>query len=147
MTTKESIQVGERLLDGYKKMMERMNDAQTIDEVLACLRDIEKEKLNERIVNIEAKLAPLRKQYLVEFEKQSAEANMRIDSVIKEGKKWDGKEPLTITNELMNEITSFELYNMDANGQKDDRVMPQEMRNEIYSKIVGHLNFLKNKVK
>lgn len=142
MTTKESIQAGEELLKRYQSIVDASEGKysiapMTIEDKINILLAIEKDKLVERIKTISGRLVPLKKQYLLEFEMESAEANLRAESIVSQLRGFFGKEPKVITEQVENEINN---HNLKEN-------LSQEERNEFYGRMKGHLNFLKTKMK
>ena len=68
-----------------------------------------------------------------EFEKLSAECNMNLPAVIKKAEKHIGKEPKAVTDEINLLLNQYSIENDNLN---------QEARNDIYSALIRHLNFL-----
>ena len=145
--TKQLLLNGEKLQAQYKRITdsidvvvgERGNLLQFevfMKDAMLILLAIEQVTYAERLAQIEPKLAQLKKQYAVEFEKESAEVNMNSEGLAAEAKKFIGKEPLVISDKIEGCIVRM----MDSTQEQEDK-------NEAYYELKGHSNFFKNKLK
>ncbi|MEK6877979.1 MAG: hypothetical protein AABY22_00145 [Nanoarchaeota archaeon] len=135
MTLKQQIAQGTEILLAHKKLLSDISiliEKKDDKAMLAFLLDIQKMESEDRIKNVESRLNSLKKDYIIQFEKDSAECNMNMEDVIKVVDKWIGKEPLGITDQILPLIALVRPF------------MDQERKNDIYSELKGHLNFLKN---
>lgn len=133
--TKQNILTGEKLLAQKQGFLDRAN-AYTDNEPVGVrlLVDMKKVELEEQVATITQRLEKLRKQYIVEFEAESKEANEKMGTAIMLGKRIDGKEPVAISGkvqELIEEVKTCE---------------DQERKNDIFYELQGHIKFLKEKV-
>ena len=146
--TKQQIINGEKLYHQYKfitegidKVVGEQGDNALQFEVfmkdaMLILLAIEKVTYTERINQIVPKLEQLKKQYAVEFEKESAEVNVQMEKVIENAKKYIGQEPLAISAKIA-----------DCIARTEEGAMDQERKNDIYFALKGHVNFFKTKLK
>jgi len=81
----------------------------------------------------EKKLERLRKQYEVEFEKNSYVVNSQIDWLVSNVSDWIGGEPVSVTDRVSDVVAAYE---------KEKAGMSQEQRNEIYFELKRHYDFL-----
>ena len=137
-STKETITTGEALLAKYNGLIKEIDDAGDVTLVLLrVLAKIAKSEFSERIDSIQKKLSALNKQYMIEFEKDSAVANKNINSIILKARQYIGKEPLGVSSKIAEAVKKIEA----------DNFMDQESKNDIYFELSAHIDFLKNKVK
>lgn len=139
--TKKSILTGEALLKQKQGFLDRIHKllfTQTTmqyDPCAAILLEMKNLELQEQVDTITTRLEKLRKQYLVEFEAESKEANEKMGSLIMIGKSLAGKEPIAISTkiqELIAELTPRP---------------EQEHFNDVFYELQSHINFFKKKVK
>lgn len=137
MTLKEQLIQGNAILQSCKDMLTKIteleqnkNDKATLEFLL----DIQKLEFEDRVKNTEARLEQIKKQFLIEFELQSAEANSKIEVVIFDAQKYIGKEPKNITDKIQPLIDMW-----DASKP----YMEQEKKNDLYFELKAHLKFLK----
>ena len=148
--TKQQIINGEKLYHQYKfitngidKVVGEQGDnvlqfEMFMKDAMLILLAIEKVTYTERLAQIEPKLAQLKKQYAVEFEKESTEVNVKVEGLASEAKKYIGKEPLAISDKIKAILLRYE-----NKGQTHD----QESVNDDYFELKGHVNFFKTKLK
>ncbi len=143
MTTKDKISFGEKMLKEYSDMLDTIkllewnkNDFNSI----MFLLNVQRLEYESRVDGVKSKLEKLKKEYVVEFEKDSSETNVKIQDVVAESKKYIGKEPLGVTDEIKPLTDKF----TDNKGWMD---MSQEDRNGVYFKLKSHLYSIKNKMK
>lgn len=148
MTTKQNLANGEEAL---KQVTDTLTALAEIDDALGTplpddaqgratkfLISIQLIEFESRKQTITIKLAKLRKEYVLEFEKQSIEANNHMPTVIAQAKPFIGKPPLQIT-ELIAPLIEY------CEEHGDD--ITQEDRNEVYFKLKGHVNFMQKTYK
>ena len=136
--TKETITTGEALLAKYNGLIKEIDDAGDVTLVLLrVLAKIAKSEFSERIDSIQKKLSALNKQYMIEFEKDSAVANKNINSIILKARQYIGKEPLGVSSKIDEAVKKIEA----------DQFMDQEVKNDLYFDLAAHIDFFKNKVK
>lgn len=136
MTTKQTILEGERLLQLQNDFLRRINTVSVlfdVKEALLILLAIEKTKIHERAATIEKRLAELGKKHLVEFEKLSAEANMKMADTCKNAGNYVDREPKGIADRVKAIIGFYE----------ENPHMEQDEMNDLYTELNGHINFLK----
>lgn len=154
MTLKEEIADTKSRLEKYKSLVKDLNsDISHIEgnfeapaglertvsaEEIAIVRlcEIQRDALSDKIASGEAHLEKIKKEYILQFEKMSAECNMHMDKAIEEAKKHVGEDPIEITSKISDAILSWEAI-------KDDP--DQEIKNNIFYELSNHLDFLKNK--
>lgn len=136
MTTKQSIEYGENLLREQRSILEKIillqeskDDKRTLEFLLEYLRLDLEGKADES----EKKLERLRKQYEVEFEKNSYVVNSQIDWLVSNVSDWIGGEPVSVTDRVSDVVAAYE---------KEKAGMSQEQRNEIYFELKRHYDFL-----
>lgn len=133
MNIKQDIQQGEAVLKSHRdtlekiKVLEEKKDDKAMLEFLVAMYKADYEG---KCLSIEARLSNLKKQRIIEFEKESAEANAKMDDILKQSSVWFGKEPLGITKALGDACASVVPF------------MDQEKKNDLYFEIKGHLIFL-----
>ncbi len=148
-TLKQHIQLGEKLLKSYRTIIDEISLVNSKKELLirnrtycdcgiGILLDIEKRKLEEKILTIEGKLSESRKRYMEEFELDSAECNQHFDSVLSKAKAYFGREPKGISDKLEELIKRWEFAKND---------IEQEEKNDIYFEIKGIIEFFKKQKK
>ena len=137
-TLKQHIQRGEEVAGKYRDLIERMDTASTDTEKIDILLVIEKIRFKERMINIEDKLFKSRKQYVEEFEKDSAECNLRMEEILSKAKNYLDREPKGISDKLSELIKRWEFA-------KDD--IEQEEKNDIYFEVEGIIGFFKKQKK
>ena len=131
---KQHIHEGEELLAKYQHIIRRIDTAPEEPVGIKVLLDIEKIQLEKKITNIEGKLSQARKQYMEEFEKDSAECNLRMEEILSKAKKYLDREPKGISDKLSELIKRWEFA-------KDD--IEQEEKNDIYFEVEGIIGFFK----
>ena len=136
MTTKQSIEYGENLLREQRITLERIellkeskDDKKTLEFLLEYLRlDIA-----GRIADSERRIVGLKRQYEVEFEKNSYVVNSELDGLISDVEGWIGKEPVSVTEKIAMVVEAY---------HREKAQMSQEQRNEIYFELKRHYDFL-----
>ena len=132
--TKNQILQGEALLEKDKKiLLGVLKPSEYIPNLKAALQYL----FEERVHNVENRLAGLRKKYEVEFERESAECNSKLSEVIVMAKKLIGRDPVAISAKI------------EAILKKYDGTMPsdQEERNDDFYELLGHIDFFHKNVK
>ena len=132
--TKNQILQGEALLEKDKKiLLGVLKPSEYIPNLKAALQYL----FEERVHNVENRLAGLRKKYEVEFERESSECNSKLSEVIVMAKKLVGRDPVAISAKI------------EAILKKYDGTMPsdQEERNDDFYELLGHIDFFHKNVK
>lgn len=97
--------------------------------------DIESIKITDRVPQIEKRLAELKKQYDLEFEKTSTEVNARMGIVLNEARQYRGMDPVGISSKI------------EALVGRYNEELEQEERNDIYDQLKGHNAFMRKATK
>lgn len=139
MTTKQRIETNKAKLkqltnevDTISILIKNKDEKKAIDFLL----EKRKEEIEARISAGENENAYLEKQYEKEYELLSAEANMNLEKLVNRAQSWVGKDPVGITSKLLPLIEAFK------GGISD-----QQTRNDVYTELLGHMNFLTNTYK
>ena len=132
--TKQKILMGEKLLAENQKYEEQVMGASSFEALKLALGFL----FQERILNLQSRLAKLKEQWAVEFEKESAEANSRFPAVLANAKKYIGKEPKAVSVKIKAIVDSYE-----NEGQTHD----QESKNDDFYELIEHVRFFNTKVK
>ena len=141
MSLKQNIDHGEALLKNYSDTLTTLEDIEKNydnEKAVRFLISIQKIEFEDRVANVKKRLAKIQKEYIFQFEKDSAEANSGLEPIIEAAKKYVGQEPLSITNLLL-PLIKYHFENKDN--------FSQEERNDLYFKMKGHINFLKKTYK
>ena len=141
MSLKQSIEHGEALLKNYGDTLSTLVDIEKNydnEKAVRFLISIQKIEFEDRAENVKKRLAKIRKEYIFQFEKDSAEANVGLWAIVVVAKKYIGQEPRTITD-LLAPLIKYYYDNKDN--------FSQEERNDLYFKLKGHINFLKKTYK
>lgn len=132
--TKAQILQGEKLLEENKKFAQQLVDATEVADLKTVLSFL----FAERIVNLEHKLAKLRPQWAVEFEKESAEVNTKMPAVVANAKKFIGREPKAVSDKIRAIIEKH---------TAEGAFFEQEEKNDDFYELIEHINFINKKVK
>lgn len=144
MTLKQQIESNDSRLKQYKDFLDAIDlleQSKDDKKAIAFLLDVQKLEFSGRVERGEAEQERLKKQYMVVFEQESAEANSQIDKIIELLKKYVGKEPRGVTDKIQPLIMEYNLLKNSEAG------LSQEKRNEIYFELKGHYMFLTKKMK
>lgn len=140
---KDDITEGQTLLDKYKRIIggiaslphpTQEGEATMQDhhyKATLLVLDVESIKIAERIPQIEEKLTAKRKEYDLEFEKASAEANTKMHIVINEARQHFDKELVGVTSKMKELVAKYEAG------------VEQEEKNEIYDSLKSHNVFMR----
>ena len=141
MNLKAQIKANEEKLKQYRDfidtidlLVENKDDKKAIEFLLK----VQFLEFTGRIERGEKNLDALKKQRMLEFELESAEANLRMDKLIPEISKWIGKDPVGVTVKIEPLVKAYE-------SEKDG--ITQERRNELYLALKSHYEFLTKKLK
>jgi hypothetical protein len=137
---KQQIQQGEQMLTEYNGILEKIKTLQEVKDdkaMLEFLLDIQKLEIESRALNVSAKLAKLKNDYALQFERDSAICNISIDKLIAEGMKFTSTigYPEAIINKIRTLISA---WNID---------LDQEKKNDIYFELKAAIDFLNNDYK
>jgi len=139
MTLKQLIKFNDDRLKQYKDfvdtidvLMKNKDDKKSIELLL----EIQKLEFEGRIERGESEQVRLRKERVLEFERESMETNSKITEMIEKASKFIGKDPIGVTSKIGPLIDSYNVDNL-----------TQEMRNDIYFELKGHYYFLTNSSK
>lgn len=136
MTLKQQIAQNEEKLKQYREFIDTIDlliETKDDKKSLEFLLKIQFLEFTGRIERGEKQQELLKKQRMVEFEAESAEANLRIDRMAVELSKWIGKDPLGVTCKIEPLVKAYE-------AERDG--ISQERRNELYLEMRGHWEFL-----
>lgn len=136
MTLQQKIDSNEEKLSQYKSfvdtidlLMKNKDDQKSIEFLL----EIQRLEFSGRIERGEKEQSNLRKQREAEFEAQSAEANLKLEGLIREISKFIGKDPVSITGKIQPIVEAYE---------KEKSDYTQWQRNAVYFELKGHFDFL-----
>lgn len=138
---KKLIQEGERHLAEKKHFLEKISRALELENKtnphtgVMVLLEIEHAKFQEAVATITQRLEKLQKDFLQSFEAQSAEVNQKLGGALMMASQLVGKEPLAITEKIG--VLAAQLKT------EED----QEAKNDLFYEMMGHVNFIKQKVK
>lgn len=141
MSLKQQIAQNEEKLKQYRDFVDAIDlleQSKDDKKAIAFLLELQKLEFSGRIERGEKNLEILKKQRMVEFEMESAEANLRMDKLIPEISKWIGKDPVGVTCNIEPLVKAYE-------SERDG--ISQERRNELYFGLKGHYDFLTKKLK
>lgn len=136
MSLKQQIAQNEEKLKQYRDFVDAIDlleQSKDDKKAIAFLLDIQRLEFSGRIERGEKNLEILKRQRMVEFETESAEANLRMDKLIPEISKWIGKDPVGVTCKIQPIVEAY-------GREKGDYT--QEQRNEVYLELRGHWKFL-----
>lgn len=131
--TKQKILQGEVLLKENQKYEEQVMGAGSFEAMKLALGFL----FQERILNLQSRLAKLKEQWAVEFEKESVEANSRFPAVLANAKKYIGREPKAVSAKIQAIIRLHE----SGDG------IEQEKKNDDFYELIEHVRFFNTKVK
>lgn len=131
--TKKKILEGEKLLETDKRFASEIASAADSPFKGALLH-----LFNERIHNVESRLTQLRIQWVVEFEKESAEANTRMPALLVAAKKYIGMNPSAVSSKIE------EIINRHASR---DYKREQEQYNDEFYDLIQHVRFMNSQLK
>jgi len=132
---KKIIIEGERHLKQKEELLEKIDSVSGNEDAISLLLNIKREELAEQVVTINKRLEKVRNQFIISFEKESAEANEKMPIAIMLGQKYVGKEPTEISSAIQMLIAEYKEGNWD-----------QERKNDIYFALC-HITFFQTKVK
>lgn len=130
--TKKQLLIGEKLLAENQKYEEQVMSSTSFEALKLALGFL----FQERILNLQSRIAKLKEQYAVEFEKESAEANSRMPAVLANAKKYVGKEPKAVSDKIEAIIERHTTATVD-----------QEQKNDDFYELIEHVRFFNTKVK
>lgn len=119
-------------VDTISVLIENKDSAKALDFLLTK----RKEELYSRIDAGQNENANLQKVYEQEYEVLCAEANMKLEGLVGKLEKWVGKDPVGVTSKLQPLIDIFK-----------GGITDQQTRNDVYTELLGHFNFLTNTYK
>lgn len=129
----QEIKQGETILAEHKEALSKMKHLEEKKDdraMLLFLVDIFKADYEGRCLSVETRLARLKKERLLEFERMSAESNMNMSKVLTRAKEFFGKDPKSVTAKMESLYHEYKPF------------MEQERKNEIFFELKGHIDFL-----
>lgn len=129
----QEIKEGEAVLAGHREALDKMKlleDRKDDKGMLFLLVDIFKSDYEGKCLSIQTRLAMLKREQVMEFERRSAESNMNMDKILTRTKEFFGKDPKSVTAK------------MEALYHEYKPFMEQGRKNEIFFELKGHIDFL-----